>query len=160
MIDDDCSIVVEAIGSADAIILADIRQTQVVYGALPGEIVLDDGNRKAARTLAQSLFGPKVPKTGPCCPLCGGDTFRFMGPDKVRCMLCSNAGSIHMENGTAVVEIKMADHQPFLTRQDVKNHKSWLMGMKDRFMTMRKTLKPISVDYLKDGQWIKPHTNT
>ena len=48
----------------------------------------------------------------------------------------------------------------FLTRQDVKNHKSWLMGMKDRFMTMRKTLKPIGVDYLKDGQWIKPHTNT
>ncbi len=140
------------------LILADIRQTQVVYGALPGEIVLDQGNRKAARALAQSLFGPKVPKAGPSCPLCGGDTFRFMGPDKVRCMLCSNAGTMHMENGKAVVEIKPAGHQLFLTRQDVKNHKAWLMGMKGRFMTMRKTLKPIGIDYLKDGQWIKPHT--
>lgn len=142
------------------LILADIRQTQVVYGALPGEIVLDHGNRKAARTLAKSLFGPKVTKTEPSCPLCGGDTFRFMGPDKVRCMLCSNAGTIHMENGKAIVEIKPADHQLFLTRQDVKDHKAWLMEMKGRFMAMRKTLKPISVDYLKDGQWIKPHTKT
>lgn len=140
------------------LILSDIRQTQVVYGALPGEIVLDEGNRNAARKLAQSLFGPKAPKSGPICPLCGGDTFRFMGPDTVRCMLCSNAGSMHMENGKAIVEIEMADHQLFLTRQNVKDHEAWLMGMKDRFVTMRKTLKPISVDYLKDGRWVKPHS--
>jgi len=142
------------------LILADIRQSQVVYGALPGEIFLDGGNRKAARTLAQSLFGPKVPKAAPSCSLCGGDTFRFMGPDKVRCMLCSNPGTLHMENGDAVVEMEMTDHQLFLTRQDVKNHKTWLIGMKERFMAMRKTLKPISIDYLKDGQWIKPHPKT
>ena len=139
------------------LILADIRQTQVVYGALPGEIFLDDGNRKTAHSLAQSLFGPKVPKSAPCCPLCGGDTFRFMGPDKVRCMLCSNPGTIHMDNGAAVVEMKMADHQLFLTRQDAMDHKAWLIGMKDRFMTLRKSLKPITGDYRKDGQWIKPH---
>ncbi len=48
----------------------------------------------------------------------------------------------------------------FLTRQDVKDHKGCLMGMKGRFLTMRKTLKPISIDYLKDGQWIRPHTKT
>ena len=38
--------------------------------------------------------------------------------------------------------------------------KAWLMGMEDRLMTMRKTLKPISVGYLNDGQWIKPHAKT
>ncbi|WP_319408642.1 flavodoxin family protein [uncultured Desulfosarcina sp.] len=142
------------------LILADIRQTQVVYGALPGEIFLDDGNRKVAQTLAHSLFGPKVSKSAPCCSLCGGDTFRFMGPHRVRCMLCSNAGTLHMENGAAVIEMEMADHQLFLTRQDVRNHKTWLIGMKERFMGMRKTLKPISVNYLKDGEWINPHSKT
>jgi len=140
------------------LILADIRQTRVVYGALPGEIFLDDGNRKVAQTLARSLFGPKVAKTAPCCSLCGGDTFRFTGPDRVRCMLCSNAGTLNMENGVAVVEMEMANHQLFLTRQNVKDHQTWLIGMKERFLTMRKTLKPISIDYLKDGQWIKPHS--
>jgi hypothetical protein len=32
--------------------------------------------------------------------------------------------------------------------------------MKERFMTLRKALKPISIDYLRDGQWIKPHART
>jgi multimeric flavodoxin WrbA len=141
------------------LILADVRQTRVVYGALPGEVFLNGGNRDTARSLAQSLFGPHVPKTVPCCPLCGGDTFRFMGHDKVRCMLCSNSGTIHMHNGSAVVEMERTGHQLFLTRQDVIDHKAWLVGMKERFVTMRKTLKPISADYRKDGRWIAPHTN-
>jgi hypothetical protein len=37
----------------------------------------------------------------------------------------------------------------------VVDHKAWLIGMKDRFMTMRNALKPISADYRKDGRWIK-----
>jgi multimeric flavodoxin WrbA len=140
--------------------LADIRQTRVVYGAMPGEVFLDDANRAAARSLAESLFGPRVPKTGPCCPLCGGDTFRFLGADRVRCMLCSNAGTLFMKNGTAVVEIEKADHQLFLTRQDVLDHKAWLVGMKERFVDLRSTLKPITVDYRKEDTWIKPHQTT
>ncbi|WP_319525042.1 flavodoxin family protein [uncultured Desulfosarcina sp.] len=141
-------------------ILADVRQTRVVYGAMPGEIFLNEDNRAAARSLAKSLFGPRVPKAAPCCPLCGGDTFRFLAPDRVRCMLCSNAGTIRMENGTAVMEIEKADHQLFLTRQDVLDHKAWLVGMKERFVSLRKTLKPITVDYRKEGSWIKPHQTT
>jgi multimeric flavodoxin WrbA len=137
------------------LILADVRQTRVVYGALPGEVFLNNGNRDTARSLARSLFGPQVPKTGPCCSLCGGDTFRFLGKDKVRCMLCSNSGTFQMHNGAATVVMEKSDHQLFLTRQDVTDHYAWLIGMKDRFMAMRKALKPISVDYRKDGRWIK-----
>jgi multimeric flavodoxin WrbA len=138
------------------LILAEIKQTRVVYGALPGEIFLEDGNRRIALTLAQSLFDAGQPHVGPCCPLCGGDTFRFMGANKLRCMLCSNSGTIRMDNGAAVVEMEMADHQLFLTRQDVINHKAWLIGMKERFMTLRKSLKPTTIGYRKDGRWIKP----
>ncbi|MFO7714398.1 flavodoxin family protein [Desulfosarcina sp.] len=139
------------------LILADIRQTQVVYGALPGEIFLDDGNRSIARSLAQRLFDPTVSRVDPCCSLCGGDTFRFLGRDRVRCMLCSNSGSIYMHSdGTTGVRMEAADHQLFLTRQDVINHRNWLIGMKQRFIDLRKDLKPITIDYLKDGHWIKP----
>jgi hypothetical protein len=50
--------------------------------------------------------------------------------------------------------MEKSEHQLFLTRQDVIDHKAWLVGMKERFVTMRKALKPISVDYRKDGRWI------
>ena len=140
------------------LILADIRQTRIVYGALPGEIFLNEDNRDAARSLANSLFGARVPRTAPCCPLCGGETFRFLGPDRVRCMLCSNAGTIRMDGASVVMEMEKAAHQLFLTRQDVLDHKAWLIGMKERFFSLRKTLKPITLDYRRDGHWIKPTT--
>lgn len=136
-------------------ILSDVRQTRVVYGALPGEVFLNDGNRDTARSLARSLFGSRNRKAGPCCSLCGGDSFRFLGDNRVRCLLCSNSGTLHMENGAATVVMERSDHQLFLTRQDVIDHKTWLIGMKDRFKTMRSALKPISTDYRKDGRWIK-----
>jgi multimeric flavodoxin WrbA len=141
-------------------ILADVRQTQVVYGALPGEIFLNDDNRTIAQSLAASLFGPTPVNAGPCCPLCGGDTFRFLGADRIRCMICSNPGTIRMDGDAVTVEMTPTEHQFFLTRQDVDNHKAWLIGMKDRFKTMRDDLKPITLDYRKDGQWIKPTPKT
>lgn len=142
------------------LMLADVRQTQVVYGALPGEIFLNDDNMGIAKSLAASLFGPAVAKPGPSCPLCGGDTFRFLGGDQVRCMICSNTGTIGTDQDGMAIEITPADHQLFLTRDDVANHKAWLIGMKDRFKTMRDDLKPITLDYRKAGQWIKPPQKT
>ena len=138
------------------LILADVRQTRVVYGALPGEIFLNAENHAVARSLAGSLFGPRPAKPGPCCPLCGGDTFRFLGADRVRCMLCSNAGTIRKDPDGFAVQIEPGEHQFFLTREDVSNHKDWLIGMKDRFKTMHEELKPITRDYRKAGRWIKP----
>ena len=140
------------------LILADVRQTRIVYGALPGEIFLNDDNRKAARSLANSLFGPSVSQKAPSCPLCGGDTFRFLGGNRVRCMLCSNAGTMRMDGDSAVMEMEKADHQLFLTRQDVLDHKAWLIGMKERFLSLRKRLKPIALEYRREGHWIEPAT--
>jgi len=142
------------------LMLTDVRQTQIVYGALPGEIFLNDENIGIAKSLADSLFGPAVAKPGPCCPLCGGDTFRFLGGDQVRCMVCSNTGTIGTDHGSLVMDIRPTDHQLFLTRDDVSNHRDWLIGMKDRFKTMRDRLKPITLDYRKVGRWIKPPDKT
>jgi hypothetical protein len=71
-------------------------------------------------------------------------------------MLCSNPGRIHMHNGSTVIAIEKADHQLFLSLDDVLNHKAWLVGMKDRFLSMRKTLKPITREYRRDGRWVRP----
>lgn len=138
------------------ILLAEIKGVEMVYGALPGEIFLNDATQARAAALGRSLFGDPLPNTNPTCPQCGGATFRFLGGDQVRCMLCSNAGTITMEGDTPRMEIQRGEHQFFLSKKDALEHRDWLVGMKSRFMEQKGRLKKIVVDYRGDGDWITP----
>ncbi|MDM8525458.1 flavodoxin family protein [Desulfococcaceae bacterium HSG8] len=135
--------------------LTENKGTTMVYGALPGEIFMNGQNKKTASALASALFGPPLEKKGPCCPLCGGETFRFLPDGMVRCMLCSNTGTMVMKESGPVFDIKRGDHELFLNKEDVIRHKEWLVGMKSRFIEHKKELKEISTAYL-EGNWIKP----
>jgi len=75
-----------------------------------------------AAQLASTLFEPASHKKSSSCPLCGGETFRFIEDNRVQCMLCSNAGTIDMKDGAPVFNIKKSDHQFFLTLEDVIEH--------------------------------------
>ena len=138
------------------LIFADDKDSRVVYGALPGEIFLNNENKQAAGELASALFGLRVEKRGPCCPQCGGDTFRFLDNTHVRCMLCSNSGNISLPSGTPTFEITQSPHEFFLSKEDALKHKDWLLGMKSRFIEYKKALKEITHPYLNQGTWIKP----
>jgi multimeric flavodoxin WrbA len=137
-------------------IFADDKHTEVVYGALPGEIFLNEANKQAAQKLAAALFGARVEKRAPCCPRCGGDTFRFLSNNHVRCMLCSNSGNITFASGSPTFEITESQHDFFSSKEDALNHKKWLLGMKSRFLEHKKDLKEITSAYLKQGNWVKP----
>jgi multimeric flavodoxin WrbA len=137
-------------------IFADDKNTNVVYGALPGEIFLSKENKQTAVELASALFGPRVQNRGPCCPQCGGDTFRFLDNSRIRCMLCSNSGIITVQSGAPTFEITKSHHDFFSSKEDALKHKEWLLGMKSRFMAHKKALKEITYPYLKQGNWIKP----
>jgi multimeric flavodoxin WrbA len=139
-------------------IFADDKNTKVVYGALPGEIFLNKANKQAAEELASSLFGIRVEQRGPCCPQCGGDTFRFLDNNRVRCMLCSNSGAITISSTSFAFEITESRHDFFSSKEDALKHKEWLLGMKSRFTDNKKALKEITLPYLKQGSWIKPST--
>jgi multimeric flavodoxin WrbA len=137
-------------------IFADDKNTRVVYGALPGEVLINEKNKQAAFELASALFGPKAETTGPCCAHCGGDTFRFMDNHRIQCMLCSNSGSMAIESGSLLFNIDKSDHDFFSSKEDALKHKEWLLGMKSRFGRHKKSLKEITRSYLKQGHWIKP----
>jgi multimeric flavodoxin WrbA len=137
-------------------IFADDKNTKVVYGALPGEVFLNKANKQTAEELASALFGPGVEKSGPCCPQCGGDTFRFLGNNRVRCMLCSNSGAITISSGSPTFDITKSRHDFFSGKENAIKHKEWLLGMKSRFTKNKKALKEITLPYLKQGGWIKP----
>ena len=138
------------------LLMADIKDRRMIYGALPGEIFLNAANRAVAAELGKALFGPAQEKTQPCCPLCGGQTFRFLEKNQVRCMLCSNTGTISVKDGIPSFAIEKGDHELFLTREDALAHREWLIGMKSRFLQHKEELKKISLEYRSEGQWILP----
>jgi multimeric flavodoxin WrbA len=137
-------------------IFADDKNTCVVYGALPGEVFINEKNKQVAFELASALFGPKAERNGLCCPRCGGDTFRFLDTHRVRCMLCSNSGTMSIKSGSLSCNIDKSDHDFFFSKEDALQHKEWLLGMKSRFVRHKKSLKKITQTYLKQGTWIKP----
>jgi multimeric flavodoxin WrbA len=141
------------------LIFADDKDCRVVYGALPGEVFMDEENMRTAKELASALFGPPGEKKGPCCPQCGGDTFRFMDNNTVRCMLCSNSGKMSVANGRPTFEIGKSDHDFFSSKEEAIRHKEWLLGMRSRFIQQKKALKEITQQYLNQGIRIKPQKN-
>ena len=138
------------------LLLADLKKSLIVYGALPGEIFLSPENKKIASQLAVDIFEPATPDKRSSCPLCGGKTFRFIEGNRVQCMLCSNLGTFEMVDGEAKFDIERSEHEFFLTLKDVTDHRAWLVGMKSRCLKHKDELKKISLDYRKKGDWFKP----
>jgi multimeric flavodoxin WrbA len=138
------------------VILSQIKGIDILYGAMPGEVLQSQENKKKLKNLAHSLFSPQEEPEQPCCPLCGGKTFRFLKNNKVKCMLCSNQGQINLDNGKLEFEIKADSHDLFLSRESAIAHQEWLKGMKDKFKQKKDELLKISADYQKDGHWVRP----
>ncbi len=137
--------------------LCDIKQVRTVYGALPGEVFTTPENRQAAAELAAALTAPAPEKPAFACPLCGGQTFRFLGGERVKCMLCSNEGRLRMqEDGQPAVDIRRGDHVLFLSKEEALAHADWLRNMKGRFLQQKEALKKIALDYRRDGRWVTP----
>lgn len=132
---------------------ADLRGSAVIYGALPGETLLSAKNKQTASRLAQSLADPaaRLVPEGPVCPICGGDTFRFINGGQIRCMLCSSSGKYDWKEGRLAIETRSPEHPLFLTRENVIRHAEWLRGMKQQFLDRRKELKEVTKDYLAVG---------
>ncbi|MBI9087169.1 MAG: flavodoxin family protein [Desulfobacterales bacterium] len=136
--------------------MADKKMCTMVYGALPGEVLLNEKNKAVIGDLAAALFRTAPEPKEPCCPLCGGDTFRFLGDNRVRCMLCSNAGTVDGATGTLVFHIEKSGHDLFLTDRDALSHRDWLREMKARFKEIKGDIAAITSEYKDDGTWIRP----
>jgi multimeric flavodoxin WrbA len=138
------------------IFLMKVKASKILYGALPGEVRINESNDALLTQAAESLFGDAVKPSGPVCPLCGGDTFRFLGKDQLRCMLCSNAGTITFSDNTPSFDVRLSDHELFLTNEDAMHHGQWLEGMKEKFKGNKDDLKKITHQYKGQGEWITP----
>ncbi len=137
--------------------LGDLRGSAVVYGALPGEVLLSSENKETAEKLARAILDPasRVSHVGPVCPLCGGDTFRFLPDGRARCMLCSGSGPWEWRNESLRFHVDPGEHDLFLSKDGVNRHAEWLRGMKEQFIERRKELKGVVKQYLGVGTFIE-----
>jgi multimeric flavodoxin WrbA len=138
------------------LLLADLKDSRIIYGALPGEIFYGEENRTVAAEMGAALFGRCRPPSVPSCPVCGGSTFRFLGGDRVRCMLCSNSGTLSLHHGVPRPTVGEGDHEMFTSLEAVVAHREWLQGMKERFLRERAQLKEIAAAYREGGIRVRP----
>jgi multimeric flavodoxin WrbA len=139
-----------------ATIMAKNKQSRIIYGALPGETMLSESNRHVASELANCLFGPEKPKEGLCCPLCGGETFRFLDGNRVRCMLCSESGTMTARDEQIVLDIEAGEHVLLASKEDALKHRDWLLGMVGRFKEQKDKLREVAAEYVDETPWISP----
>jgi hypothetical protein len=135
------------------IALGDLRGSAVVYGALPGEVLLSPENRQISEKLARAVLDPaqRFSPGAPVCPICGGDTFRFMPGGRARCMLCSGSGPWEGKDEFLRFRIDRGEHPLFLSKEAVNSHAEWLREMKEKFLERRQELKGVVKQYLGTG---------
>ncbi len=136
-------------------LLADIRASEVFYAALPGELLQEEENLDRIQGLTSALEGKSASSSG-ICPVCGGDSFRFLSRQMVRCLLCGSEGGLeHSQEGVSV-DLQTAGHEMFGDREKALRHLRWLQGMKDRFREKRRELLALARAYKGTGEWIEP----
>jgi multimeric flavodoxin WrbA len=142
--------------------MGDLRGTAVVYGALPGEVLLSAANREIAEKLAHAILDPTC-RFNPdvsICPVCGGDTFRFLPGGGVRCMLCSGSGPWVAGERSLRFEIEEGEHPLFSSKEAVNRHAEWLRGMKEKFLERKQELKGVVKQYLGIGTFLQGRQTT
>lgn len=137
-----------------AVIFAKNHSSRIVYGALPGEVVLNKENRQHAVELASSLFTPPSPKAVMCCPVCRGETFRFLESNQLRCMLCSDTFDMVKIDSNFSIKSRKTSSGFLATETEAVKHRDWLLGMLDRYKNLKKALKEITIEYKDEGNRI------
>lgn len=138
-------------------LMAKGQSSTIIYGALPGEALMNQENRNVASELADELFSSPLPKDeGLFCTCCGGETFRFSTGGQVRCMLCSEAGILVVDGTFPQIEMNAGAHQLLANETDALKHRDWLLGMVGRFKEQKEALAKVRGDYKDEVSWILP----
>ncbi len=130
----------------------DVKGSAILYGALPGEVLLDEENLTTLKKLGKALFDnngiEKDNLNGNICSICGSNYFEFLENNFVKCIVCKNKGKIVIEDNTINIYMEQTGEPFYGTKEANIRHKKWLMNMKERFISERKKLKEITKKYL------------
>lgn len=128
-----------------------IRANLSLKAALPGEVLMNEGYKKLAEKIGQTLFSDEIIVNSHGCPFCGCEIVRI-GEIGFICTVCHGHFSIDC-NGNKV-KIKRGDILG--SSQHVLLHKEWLKSMKNKFLEEREEILRRVDKYKNIGEWIKP----
>ncbi len=133
-----------------------LRASEVFYGALPGEIFLDnDEQLERAAALGGTLFADQARIFAAwACPLCGSDVIQLLGKDRIQCVVCRNYGHICQDGEKVELVIEINPENIFFTEEQFNRHGLWLQDMKARFMRLRRKLAVLTGVYADQGKWL------
>jgi NAD(P)H-dependent FMN reductase len=129
-----------------------VKASVDLLAALPGDVISKPNYLRKARRLAGLLVGDRsAPRASRSCPFCGNRIVR-MRRRGFTCTLCH--GSFHLaENGRPIKERPGWDIADI---QFVKEHREWLKGMKERFLSRKREIVSRTLPYKDIGRWIEP----
>jgi len=128
-----------------------IKESVNIEAALPGEILMDTGNRQKAEALAGMLFSDKEAKDNYGCPYCGCGIVRIE-KEMFICTLCHSHFSMDNQGN----RFKIKDGGILGPPEHMHTHREWLKGMKNRFLQKKKEILKNSIPYKDAGKWIEP----
>ncbi len=131
----------------------DHRGTGILYGALPGEIFMKEGNLKRLEELSGLLVSPRDADERKnekiSCSLCGFPYFYFPDDKVGVCLIC---GARHKVTPPPELKKQPETGVDLFTLERQREHKEWLIGMKKRFLKTRGELKKVISENKKPGE--------
>jgi multimeric flavodoxin WrbA len=125
-----------------------LKGRAVVHATFPGDAIVFEEGRSAARRLAAALVSPGeyVPE-GVSCPECKGTYFEFRGAAAVYCLSCGGTGMLSMDGGILRPTIGPPAHS-WRTKEEMASHGKWLIARRNEFLLQRERLKETVKPYL------------
>ena len=144
------------LNSFSLILGLEIQASEVFYGALPGEIFLENEVQlKRAAALGERLFsGQERTFSAWACPLCGNDVIQLLGENRIQCVVCRNYGHLYEEGKAVSLKVEINPENIFFTKEQADRHGLWLKDMKARFMGLRHRLAALTMSYTNQGKWL------
>jgi len=125
-----------------------LKGRAVVHATFPGDAILSEISRSAARRLAAALASPAdYAPEGVSCPECKGTYFEFRGSDAVYCLSCGGTGTLSVDDGKVRLAIAPPAHS-WRSKEDMASHGKWLVGRREEFLRQRDRLKEAVKPYL------------
>jgi len=130
-----------------------LKGRAVVRATFPGDAIVFEEGRTAARRLAAALVSPgDYAPEGVSCPECKGTYFEFRGTDAIYCLSCGGTGTLSVDRGNVRPVIGPPAHS-WRKKEEMAAHGKWLIGQRDEFLRQRERLKEAVKPYL-GGEFI------
>ncbi|HWS16294.1 MAG TPA: flavodoxin family protein [Candidatus Methylomirabilis sp.] len=130
-----------------------LKGRAVVHATFPGDAILSEKGRSAARRLAAALVSPvDYAPDGVSCPECKGTYFEFRGADAIYCISCGGTGVYSRDGDKMRITVTPPAHA-WRTKEDMISHGRWLVGQREEFLRQRERLKDAVKPYL-GGEFI------